>query len=437
MIRGAGQARGSAFRALRHRDYRWYFLSGLGTSGAQGIQQFAIAWLVLDLTDSLGKLGIVIFMQGVPMSITSVFGGLIVDRYNRRNVLILSQLVQTVCLGALAVLTVAGVVEIWQVYVISVFLGITMAITIPARNALIRSLVEPEDVLNAVALNSTQFQAGRIIFPSFGGGMIALVGVDSTLVVAAACSLIGVLLLMVVRAAAPEAGRVHASAAHELAEGFRYVLTTPYIRMVLSMSLSVAMFGLAFMALAPGFAREVMDFNATEAGLFVTASGIGAVVGSAVLVMLDVRDQTRLFVFSTVSFSLSVFAIAVNPTFAGAFLFMAAFGFANSTLSIAGQTIFQMVVPQRLLGRVVSLWSLTAGLAFIAALPIGLLGDLVGLRWVLGSGALFLSVATFVRGFSALTGRTSFQTEEDEPDRVTRVGALVAAEPERQAPKVS
>src|SRR5438552_12331913 len=116
-----------AFQALRHLKYRWYWLSGLGMTASQGFLQLGMAWLVLDLTGSVGQLGLVIFFQGVPMSLASFFGGVLADRYNRRMLLIVAQSVTMLNLLALAVLTTADVVQIWQVYLSSVGLGVMQA----------------------------------------------------------------------------------------------------------------------------------------------------------------------------------------------------------------------------------------------------------------------------------------------------------------------
>ena len=166
-----------AFSALKHRNYRWYWFSGLGMSGAQGINQLTIAWLVLDLTGSVGQLGLVIFFQGLPAAATALFGGVFADRYSRRKLLMWTQALTTAILAVLAVLTLAEMVEVWMVYVASILLGTAMSLTMPARNALIRSLVPIEQTMNAVALNSMQQQASRIVWPSLAGGMIAGLGV--------------------------------------------------------------------------------------------------------------------------------------------------------------------------------------------------------------------------------------------------------------------
>jgi MFS family permease len=385
---------GQAFRALRHRNYRWYWLSGLAMTGAQGLQQFALPWLVLDLTGSVGRFGLVAFIQGVTVTLTSLYGGVLADRYDRRNLLIACESVSMLNLGVLALLTLSGLIEIWHIYVSAFFLGVTMAVLLPTRNALVRGLVEREDLMNAVALNSMQQHSSRIIWPTFAGVLITVFGVGATLGAGSLSALLGVSLLFMVRGLRQEAVERRTSATTELMEGMRYIAATPPVRMVMTLTLGVGTFGLAYMFMAPAFAREVMGFSAGEAGLFVMASGVGAILGSTSLVLIEVENRSRFFVFTCFGFGLSILAIALNPWFIPAFLFMAAFGVSNATLAVTGQSIFQILVPQHLLGRVVGLWSLSAGLGYMAALPIGVIGDAVGLRWPVGGAAAILVLMT-------------------------------------------
>lgn len=382
----------TAFRALRHAGYRWYWLSGLGMTAAQGVQQLSMAWLVLDLTASLGQLGLVIFMQGVPMAVASFFGGVLADRYDRRNLLVGAQTVTMLNLLALAMLTATDQVEIWHVYLSAMGLGVMQAVTTPARNALIASLVVGEDRANAVALNAVQMQSSRIIWPTLAGSLIALAGVGPALGLSAACSLTGIVCLLMVRGIQTnrDASRARASPLRQMTEGLRYAYTEPGVSTVMTLSLSCGLFGLAYMNLAPGFAREELGLDATGAGFFMMAMGVGAIIGSAIMLAFPAYDGKRVFIWFTGVFALNIIGLAANPWLPVAFLLMGVFGLCSSALVVAGQTFLQTNVPQSMLGRVVGLWSLAGGFAFITALPIGLVGDAVGLRWSLGGTALIL-----------------------------------------------
>ncbi len=391
-----------SFSALKNRDYRMYWFSGLGMTGAQGIQQLALAWLVLDLTDSAGQLGLVIFMQGITMATMALFGGVLVDRYNRKTLLTLSQTFTLLNLLTLAALVLSGVVEVWMLYFYAIGLGAMQAVTMPARNALIRSLVSKELMVNAVALNATQMHSSRIIFPFSAGALIALMGVGATILLSAACSFVGLVLLLMVNAADSASKEQHAvNPVKELVEGIRFTFAHPVIGPVMTLALCIATFGLAFMQLGTGFARQELHFSAATTGAFLMSAGAGSLIGAVIMLVIRVKATKKVFVVSCAGFALSLVALCVNPYSPLAFVFMAGFGLSQSTLSIAAQTIFQTEAPQRLLGRVISLWSLGGGLAAITALPIGFIGDIVGLRIPLGAVAVMLFLSAVAIGLGA------------------------------------
>jgi MFS family permease len=155
------------------------------------------------------------------------------------------------------------------------------------------------------------------------------------------------------------------------------------------------------MNLAPAFAREVLELGAGGAGIFMMSMGVGAILGSALLLIFPVDDGRRLFIRLTAAFGAIILAQAVNPWFPAAFVIMGGFGLLSAVLVVAGQTFLQVNVPQHLLGRLVGLWSLAGGLGFITALPIGMLGDEFGLRWSIGGAAGLLVLSTLWFGFLA------------------------------------
>jgi len=380
-----------AFSSLKHRGYRWYFWSGMGMSAALGVEQLALAWLVLELTDSITQLGLIVFIRGVPMAILGLFGGVMADRYNRRNLLMLNNVLTLLNMGLLGVLVVTDMAVVWHVYVSSILLGIASSLTGPARQALIRSLVPPEDMMNAVALNSMQQNASRIIWPTLAGGLIAVGGTGPTFFAVAIFSLIGIVFLVPIKDA-PSGPRTARSPVGDLVDGVRYTFSTPLLGQVMVLLVIVGVFGLAVMQMAPGFARQEMGFDSSETGLFMMASGIGAVVGSTLLLLLDVRNRVLLFILLNVGFGISVVVLAVNPWYVPAFALMAVYGLFMTNNAVVAQTIFQVIVPQHLLGRVVSLMLIAPAISALLTLPLGIVGDAIGLRW----GIAALGVVMFI-----------------------------------------
>ncbi len=383
-----------AFRSLGLRDYRNYWLSGLGMTGAQGFTQFGLAWLILDLTDRVGQLGVVIFMQGLAWTTVALVGGLLADRYSRRTLLIGSQSLTIVSLATIAILTMQGQVQVWQVYAAAFILGTNQALSMPARTAILRNLVSNEYMLNAVALNSMQQHSARILWPTLAGLIIGIFSVGIALLTGAVCSAVSVAFLLLIRNLKEEARPPRTSPIKEVVEGVRYSFSTPVVKMVMLLNFSVAFFGLAFLHMQPGFAREVLDFSAGKTGLFLMAGGVGAVLGSVGLVFVDVRDKNTIVSLGMGGFALALLALCINPWVPAAFLFMALWGFSNAVFAVLAQTIFPTVSDPRYLGRVLGLWSLGGGISAITALPIGLAGDEFGLRWSLGIVAALLVLCT-------------------------------------------
>lgn len=366
-------------------------------TGAQGITQLALAWLVLDLTGALGQLGIVIFIQGAAWTIVALVGGVIADRYSRRNLLIGSQAVTVLSLVVLAALTMQGIVEVWQVYASSLVLGLNQSLTMPARSAIMRSLVGPEDMMNAVALNSMQQHSARVLWPALGGVVIGLLGVGAALLLGAACSVVAAVMLLRIRNLKEPPRPPPVSPVTEIKEGISYSFSTPVLKMLMIINFAVAFFGLAYLSMGPGFAREVLDFSASETGLFLMASGVGSIGGSVGLVFYEVRERNRFVLLSTVGFGAAIVALCLNPWTPAAFVIMAFFGLSNSALAVTAQTMFQTESDPRFLGRVVGLWSMGGGIGALTALPIGLAGDEFGLRWSLGAvGVLLLLVCVYI-----------------------------------------
>lgn len=411
------QRSSSPFQALRIRDYRWYWFSGLGMTGAQNIQRLAMSWLVLDLTGSLSRMGLMIFLMGLPMTLTSLWGGVLADRYDRRKILVFSQTFTGLNLLALAVLTVADLVQPWHVYLSSIGLGVMQALTMPARQALVNSLVGREFMRNAVALNTIQMQVAQVIWPSIAGVMIALVGVGPTLALSAGLSFMGNVFLQMVRVPIRGSSAKKASPLTELINGLRYSFSAPRINALTSMALSAGCFGLFYSHVAPGFSRQVLGFDAGETGFFLMSIGVGSIIGSMVMLVARVRDSLRMYFIGCMGLGLSISVVALTPWAYATFLPNAFFGIFLAVMIVSGQTVLQTEVPSEYLGRTMSAWTIAGGVGLAASWPIGALGDALGLRWVLLGAGLCLAGVALLNG----TVRTSALRPSAAPPRpITR-----------------
>ena len=383
-----------AARALRQPNYRWYWISGVGIVGAQTMRQFTILLLVNDLTGSAGQLGLVVFFQGTPMTIISLFGGVLADRYDRRLLIVGSQLLSFLGLLSLSVVTLADQVELWHVYSVSLLAGITQALMAPARQALISGLVPKEELTNAVSLNSMQQLSSRMVWPPLAGFLIVWLGFGEALLAGAACIVLGIVPLLLIRGLRQEPSGRRFSPIKDVIEGINYTRKTPVISRITGLSLAFGVFGLTFVQLAPGFAAAGLGFSASEAGVFLLCIGIGALLGGAAMSVLNVESKAIHVVLGTMTFGATLILFAVNPWTPLMYLIATVNGAANTVQVIASNALFQVLVPSRYLGRVVSLWFLAGGVAALAALPIGLVGDILTLRLAFaGAGAIYLVIA--------------------------------------------
>jgi MFS family permease len=339
--------------------------------------------------------------------------------------LMVMQTITAVSLATLAVLTIQDVVTEWHVYVSALIFGINQALTMPARSAIMRSLVGPEDMMNAVALTAMQQHAMRILWPSLAGIIIGLFGVGAALFAGGGGAALAVLMLLTLRNLKEQARGAPTTPLHEIREGIRYSFASPVLKMLMLINFAVAFFGLAYLNLAPGFAREVLHFNATTTGFFVMASGIGSVTASVGLVFHEVHDRNRLVVLGLGGFGLGLLLLCLNPFNPAAFVLMVFFGFANSSLAVTAQAIMQTESEQRYLGRVVALWSMGGGIGSLTAWPIGAAGDEFGLRYSLGFIATMLIICAVGIGIAYLPAA---QAAERRSRRGTRLEPAAAGD---------
>lgn len=394
------------FRALSDSNYRWYWIGGFGMAGAMGLTQFAVTWLVLDITGSLASLGLVIVAQGFPMTLIALFGGVLADRHDRRKLLIGAQTVSMASILLLSAAVLMDIVHLWHVFANSILLGSTLALTQPARQALISDLVPPEQRINAIALNSVQQHASRIVWPSVAAGVIAVLGIGPALLVTAGCFLLGIIGIVMIRGLKMEPRFDRPSPLRSLAEGISYTRTAPQVSRVIGLTLVFGLSSLAFIQMAPGFARAGLGFSAAQTGVFMLCIGLGALAGGAMFTVLQLKSSATLCTLAMMSYSLTLILFAVNPWYAGFFVIAFLNGVANSMEVILPNALFQTLVPPAYLGRVISLWFLAAGLAALSALPLGVIGDAYGLQTAFAcAGVLFIVVALWVGWFGdRLTG---------------------------------
>ncbi|MBI2935964.1 MAG: MFS transporter [Chloroflexi bacterium] len=377
------------FRALRHRNFRWFWFSGIAQSAGVGMQQLTLSWLVLELTDSVASLGLVVFLQGVPMAGFLLFGGVFADRIDRRKLLIASQLIVIGLVLTLATLTINDLVRIWHIYITAFLTGIAQAFNTPTRMAFVRDLVEREDMLNAVSLNAALNNISRVVGPFVAGTLIDQVGLGPTLYINASCYLVGIGGLLFLRGnfRFPSAGR--ATIGRDLLAGLRYVWSAPPVLTIILLGFAIGFFGHSYIQVMPAFAKGELGVGASGAGLLMMGGGLGALTGNVFLASVgDFRRKNILLVVSFAESTVFLFCLALVPWFGLAIVVMALVEMGVMTSVSLGTTLLQLLAPPALQGRVLSMWMIGGAFLSVGALPLGFLGDQLGLRPAIAGAAV-------------------------------------------------
>ena len=356
-------------RSLRNRNYRLFFI-GQGTSLiGTWMQSAAMSWLVYRITGSALFLGIVAFASQVPTFVIAPFAGAIADRWNRHHMLLIVQILAMLQALILAVLVIAGIINKWEIIALSVFSGIISGFDMPIRQAFVPALVDsPDDLPNAIALNSMIFNGARMIGPSVAGLIIAVAGEGICFSINAASyiAIIVALLFMKPRPQIIASTNKHVFA--HIKEGIDYAYSFVPIRMIISMLAFIGLVGMPYAVLLPIFAKDILHGNSQTYGFLMGAVGVGALCGAIFLASRkSVRGLGRIMVTATSIFGCGIVAFSLSNLFwvSIAMLLMAGFGLMVQMACI--NTILQTIVDEDKRGRVMSLYTM----AFMGMAPLG------------------------------------------------------------------
>jgi MFS family permease len=357
-----------AFGALGTRNYRLYFLGQLVSQSGTWMQNIAQAWLVLELTDSPLALGTVTALQFVPVLALSLPGGVIADRLPKRGLLLATQALAMLQAFALAGLVFSNAIQLWHVYVLAALLGMATALGQPAQRALPSELVPPEQVPNAVALNSALFNAARVAGPALGGLFLATIGVAGCFLLNGVSFLFVIAALALMRLPGPAGpgptGR--GDAVRQVEEAVRYVWRTPALALPLLLVGMVGTFGYNFNVVLPLLARYELGTGALGLGIFNSALGLGSVAGALVMATRSTPSQ-RLVMLAAAGFSLCLAALATAPAYQLTVVLLFLQGLAGVAFTTGANTTVQLAAPGPLRGRIMSLYNVL----FLGTTPFG------------------------------------------------------------------
>ncbi len=401
-----------AWRALHHRNFRLFFtgqsISLIGT----WMTRVATSWLVYRLTGSALLLGTVSFAGQIPTFLLAPFAGVLVDRINRRKLLVWTQVLAGIQSLALAALTLAKIITIHEIIALSVFQGLINAFDMPGRQSFLVQMVSPDgndsgkpdkqDLSNAIALNSSIVNVARLIGPAIAGIVIAAVGEGYCFAIDGASYIAVVASLLMMRVPASNIARATTSMFEQLREGWAYVIHFRPIRTILSLFALLSLMGMPFMVLMPIFASQVLHGGAHTLGYLMGASGVGALISAISLALRkSVRGLTTMIQIAAVMFGTGLILFGLSHLLVLSLLLMIVVGFGMMQGLAASNTVIQTLVPEDKRGRVMSYYTM----AFVGMAPFGsLLAGALAHRF----GA---SHAVMITGTLCLIGAAWFTTQ--------------------------
>jgi MFS family permease len=385
-----------AWRALQHRNFRLFFsgqsISLIGT----WMTRVATSWLVYRLTGSALLLGVVGFSGQIPTFLLAPFAGVLVDRLDRRNMLVWTQALAALQSLALAALTLARVINIHEIIWLSVMQGLINAFDMPGRQAFLVQMVEDkQDLGNAIALNSSIVNMARLVGPALAGFVIGAAGEGFCFAIDGVSYLAVIASLLMMRVSADTAKPVRATMLEQLKEGWTYVAGFPPIRTILLLFALLSLMGMPFMVLMPIFASNVLHGGPHTLGFLLGASGVGALISAVSLALRKtVRGLTTMIQISAALFGLGLICFGLSRHLALSMFLMLIVGFGMMQGMAASNTVIQTLVPEDKRGRVMSYYTM----AFVGMAPFGslLAGGLA--HWLGAPAAIRITGAFCVAG---------------------------------------
>jgi len=379
----------AGLRALQHRDFRVFFAGQAVALVGSWMQQVAQAWLVLSLTNSPLRLGLVGSLNFLPVLLFAIVGGAVADRLPKRRLLVLTQSLLGCQTLTLAVLVVTGQVRYWHVCVLALVWGIANTVDLPVRQAFIVELAGRGDVTSAVALNSAAFNVARIVGPATAGLLIARAGIAPAYFINAGAFVVVIVTLLSIHARGAPLPRAGTTIGAEIREGVLYALRTPHIVVLLAVLFVVSITVFNYSIYVPLFARQVLGHGPEGFGLLMASVGVGAVGGALMLSTLRAPSLALLFTTGLLS-CVGLLVMSTIATFGVAAVVLFALGWISVMVVAGCQAALQLAAPDRLRGRIMSLHTFIYGGVFpFGAFTVGSISEHWGVAWAYRVAGVF------------------------------------------------
>lgn len=387
----------STFSALRHRDYRLFWTGSLVSLVGTWMQSTAQSYLVWELTGSALATGLTVLFFSLPSTVLSLLGGVVADRIDRRKLVLTTQSLFMLQSAAMTGLTLAGTIEVWQIYLLALGNGIVMAFDSPGRQSMLPSLVEREDLSNAIALNSTVFNASRVVGPPIAGIVYAAAGPAWCFAVNTVSFAAILYVLWIIRPRWDGPSVTQATLWRNLAEGVNYARTHPIERTLLLLVSLVGTFAFTYVVLMPVVASRVLGGGPAENGYLLGAAGVGATLGGLMVATLRPRRPGKLIVSFGYAAVLCLIAFSLSRHLVLSMVLSVGIGGSVMAFLATCNATIQSHVPDALRGRIMSLYTLALiGSGPLNSLIAGVLGNVLGAPWTIALSGLVMGLAVGV-----------------------------------------
>ena len=392
----------TTFQAFRLPNYRWFFASQFGNFASMNMQMFVRGWLVFEITGSYEKLGWMTAAGGIVGLFAAPLGGVVADRIRqKKHVIQASGICNMLITLAIAYLISIGDLVFEHLLIASVLQGLVMNAMMPSRQALTKDVVGIELLTNAIALSTSGMNVARLLLPGLAGGLVAAMGggngnIDPAMWVYLLMS--GLYLfstLGMFRVHTPDNpnwDEPHKPFLIELSQGFRYVLNTPVIFMLLGCNFLMVFFSLTYFMLLPGFVKEVLDAGPDRLGLIISISGTGSLVGSLLVASLPNRRRARVLLYGGFIMGIGLLGFSLSTSYWLSVALLTVVGLGQAARMSLSNVLIQSYVDDEFRGRVMSIYMLEMAVLSVSIYPVSVAADVFGPQWAVGISAVCLII---------------------------------------------
>jgi MFS family permease len=371
------------FAALKNRNYRVFWYGMLASMTAMQMQQIARGYLAFELTGKATSVGLVSVAWAVPQMVFSLFGGVVADRVEKRNLLMITQSLTGLLALITAILVHTGVITIGHLIILGLLQGTVFAFNMPARQALVPELVERGDMMNAIALNNAGMNFTRVFGPSLAGQIIAIqfIGITGVYYINACLYIVYIFFISRIPVTGSASRRPKASPWAEFSDGMRYLRTQPILITLLTLGFMPIIIGMPYQSMLPVVSKTVFDAGSRGLGLMATAAGIGALAGSLTIAsMTHIKRKALLQLIMGIGFGLSLILFSVAPSLWTALFTLLLVGGTATFYQTLNNTMVMTHTDSQYQGRVMSVYMISMSLMPLSSFPVGLIVDHFGAR---------------------------------------------------------